>query len=184
MDPHLPSNLMKLALPLALITLVLFLTQRRGMSWTAERGLGLRWPRASQAALWLPLWIAWIALCEVLIPKLGIRQPDPWPEDSELVFAVRVLAIGLVGPALEELIMRGVGIALLRRTRLGARGAVLATAVAWAALHVQYEPALIGLIVLDGIFLGACRVISGSLLLPIAMHAIGNLFSIWQSTHG
>ncbi|HTE06214.1 MAG TPA: CPBP family intramembrane glutamic endopeptidase [Planctomycetota bacterium] len=184
MDGDLQATLLKLLLPAAGIAAVLFGTRRRGMSWHAERGLGLQWPRAAQAAGWMAAWIAWMALTEFAGGWLGVEQPARWGEHSALVFVLRVLAIGLLGPAMEELVMRGAGIALLRRTRLGARGAVVVTAAAWAVLHVQYAPLLIGMIFLDGLFLGACRVRTGSLALPIAMHALGNLFSIWQSTHG
>ncbi len=184
MDAPWVSTLLKLFVPLGASVALLFAAKRRGIAWAADGGLGLRWPRASVAACWLAGWIAWMALSEVVMAQLGVEQPTRWKDYPALIFGMRVAAIGLAGPLLEELLMRGLALNLLRRTKFGVRGAVLLTAAAWALMHVQYEPALLGMIFLDGLFLGTCRVASGSLLLPITMHALGNLYSIWQSTHG
>jgi membrane protease YdiL (CAAX protease family) len=73
---------------------------------------------------------------------------------------------------------------VLRRTRLGIFGAIALTAALWAAIHMQYEPATLALIFIDGLVLGAARHYTRSLYLPIFMHVIGNLFSIWQSLGG
>jgi len=184
-DSQLSSTLIKLLAPLGASVALLFIARKRGIAWGAESGLGLRWPRASVAACWLAGWIGWVALGEVVIAQFGMEQPDRWKDYPPLIFGMRVAAIGLVGPLLEELLFRGLALnLLLRRTKLGVRGAVLLTAAAWALMHMQYEPSLLGMIFLDGLFLGTCRVVSGSLLLPIAMHSLGNLYSIWQSTHG
>ena len=52
-------------------------------------------------------------------------------------------------------------------------------ALGWAAFHVQYGIGTMALIATDGLLLGAARVSSGSLVTPVAMHAMGNLVSIW-----
>src|SRR5262245_43495207 len=136
MDPALSANLPKLALPLGGCGLVLLVTRWRGISWTSDSGLALRWPGAKVAATWLAAWIAWMALGELAASAFGLEQPQSWPEYSPLVFAVRIAAIGLAGPLAEELIMRGLAYSRLRPTRLGVRGAVLVTAAVWAGLHV------------------------------------------------
>jgi hypothetical protein len=181
MDPLLSSTLLKLAIPLATIAAVLYFLRRRGLSWRHE--LGLAAPRAGPAALWLAAWIAWMALTEWAIVTWGLEQARPWPDYPPHIVALRVAAIGLAGPAAEEVVFRGLAIGRLRRTRLGARGAIVLAAVGWAAVHVQYGPATMAQIAADGLLLGAARVTTGSLYVPIAMHALGNLLSIWQSTH-
>jgi len=182
MNPLLSATLLKLAIPLATIAAVLVLVRRRGLDWRGE--LGLVAPRPAPAALWLTAWIGWLALSEWAIVAWGLEQARPWPDYPPLIVALRVAAIGLAGPAAEELVFRGVAIGRLRRTRLGTRGAVVLAAVGWAAVHVQYGPATMLQIAADGLLLGAARVTTGSVYVPIAMHALGNLFSIWQSTHG
>ncbi|MCE9620499.1 MAG: CPBP family intramembrane metalloprotease [Planctomycetes bacterium] len=183
MDPVLQSTLIKLLGPLVACVVLLFVAKKRGIKLRDASGLGLRLPTWTAAAFWLAAWIAWMALSEVALAQFGMEQPKPWPEYSAPIFWMRVAAIGLVGPVLEELVFRGAVLSLIERTRFGLRGAILVTSVAWAAIHVQYAPAFIFLIFLDGIFLGECRVRSGSLILPMAMHSMGNLYSIWQSTH-
>jgi len=181
MDPLLSSTLLKLAVPLATIAAVLFFVRRRGLSWRHE--LGLAAPRAGPAALWLAAWVAWMALTEWAIVTWGLEQARPWPDYPPHIVALRVAAIGLAGPAAEEVVFRGLAVGRLRRTRLGARGAVGLASFGWAAVHVQYGPATMAQIAADGLLLGAARVSTGSLYVPIAMHALGNLLSIWQSTH-
>jgi len=174
--------LTKLLPPLFALAVILLLTRRRGVPW--REGLGLSWPRAPVVAAWFAIWIAWMAVGEVIIQKLGLAQPAPWPDYPPLVFGLRVLAIGLVGPLAEELVVRGLFFYWMRRTPLGTTGAILVGAAAWAAAHVAYDWETIGLIFADGVLLGVCRARSRSVLLPAALHALANLFSIWQSTLG
>lgn len=181
MDHLLRSTLLKLALPVGVSLLLLAVLRRRSATWRAD--LGLRWPAPRAAALWGAVWVAWAAAVEVAIVRLGLEQAEPWPDFPALVVALRVAAIGLAGPFMEELLMRGVLLQRLRATRLGAAGAVVVVAAAWAALHWSYGPSTLGIIFLDGLLLGAVRVRSGSLLLCWALHAAGNLFSIGQSLH-
>jgi membrane protease YdiL (CAAX protease family) len=143
--------------------------------------LGWRWPRPATLAIWLAAWAVWVAVGEYAIDLLGLDQAKPWPDYPLLIVALRVLAIGLLGPLAEELVMRGVLLHRLRATRLGVVGAIVLTAAGWAAMHIQYGAGSIGLIFLDGLILGTARVQSRSLLVPIAMHVAGNLFSIAQS---
>ncbi len=183
MEAQLVSTLGKLAVPLAVIACVLFVARRRGIAWNSDRGLGLCWPPARVAAPWILLWIVWMALGEVAIAALGMEQPARWPDYPPLIFGLRVVAIGIAGPACEELLIRGLVFQRLRDTRLGPGGTIAITAAAWAALHIQYDPSTIAFIFLDGLVLGLARVRSRSVPLPLAMHSLANLFSIWQSTH-
>jgi membrane protease YdiL (CAAX protease family) len=182
MDPQLRSTLLKLAVPLLTITAVLAIIRFRRIP--LREGIGLRWPRASVFAWWLLAWLAWMVLGEVVIAKLGLEQPAPWGPYPPGVFWLRVAMIGLVGPASEELLMRGLAFERLRRTPLRVTGTVIVCAALWAAAHVQYEWSFVAMIFADGLMLGAARAQSGSVLLPFVLHAIGNLYSIWQSTHG
>lgn len=181
MDPVLQSTLLKVALPATIIAVVLVASKVRGFSWGED--LRLVWPRPSLVLLWLVLWVAWVALGELAIRVFGMPPPAPWEAYSPLVFVLRVAAIGILGPASEEMLMRGLIFFRISRTRLGATGAIVICAAAWAAMHYRYDFQTITLIFLDGIVLGMARHHTRSTNVPIVMHSLGNLFSIWQSLH-
>lgn len=179
MDELFRSTLIKLALPAMASALLLFATRRRGISWSDD--LGLRAPRPAPFALWFGIWIVWILVSEVLIRNFKLEQAQPWPAYPPIIVVMRTLAIGFVGPFTEELLMRGVFLDRLRRTRLGPLGAIVVVALLWSSLHYRYGFATVGLIVVDGLLLGLARQRGGSLWIPIAMHVLGNLISIGQS---
>lgn len=182
MDPVLRSTLVKVLLPLLGIGFVLFAAHRRRID--RRDGLGLQPPRPIPALLALTVWIGWMAATEWLIAQWQLEQASPWPDYPTHIVALRILAIGLLGPALEELIFRGVLYHILRQTRLKAAGAIVVLATAWGVMHSSYDPSTVAFIVLDGLLLGAARYTTASIWTPIAMHAMGNLYSIHLSLHG
>jgi uncharacterized protein len=113
----------------------------------------------------------------------GIRAGPgrAWPAYTALIVGLRILAIGVLGPFAEELVMRGLLYNRLRRTALGDIGAIVVSAVGWSALHFHYGIGTLGLITLDGLILGLARYRSGTVWIPAIMHVMGNLFSICQS---
>src|SRR5688572_24518116 len=123
-------------------------------------------------------WIAWVAVEEVAIRLLHLDQARPWPQKDVAIIALRVAAIGVLGPIAEELVCRGLLLGRLMTTRLGVYGSVALIAAAWALVHVQYAWPTLLMIFLDGLILGTARVRSRSVYVPIAMHMAGNLFSI------
>jgi len=179
MDPLLRATLLKLVLPLGIIAIVLVVSKVRGLSWKDD--LGMRWPNPSSWPVWIGVWIAWVALGEVAIRVFGMETAAPWQAYPALIVVLRVAAIGIAGPASEELVMRGALLGKLRATRLGPLGAIAVVAAAWALMHYNYDPMTIGLIFTDGLVLGAARHYGQSIYLPIVMHMMGNLFSIYQS---
>jgi membrane protease YdiL (CAAX protease family) len=56
---------------------------------------------------------------------------------------------------------------------------IAVTAISWAMLHYTYSWTVIAIIVVDGVLLGLVRWKSGSILPPILMHAVYNLYAIW-----
>ena len=173
------STILKVALPAVAIGLLLLACKRRQFSLVED--IGIRPPRFFVAAAFLILWVCLIAVEEYASSSIPGSQAKSWPEYPGYIVALRILAIGLLGPIAEELGFRGLLMAWIRRTRLGIVGAIVITAALWSAMHLQYSPALLMLIFLDGIVLGLARHYSRSLLLPIVMHIGGNLFSISQS---
>lgn len=181
MGPDLQSTLLKLALPAGIVALVLVVAKKRGIRWGED--LRLTWPQPSHLILWMALWVGWVALGELAIRVFDMPQPAPWKAYGPLVLVLRVVAIGVLGPASEELLMRGLLFFRLSRTRLGPTGAIVICAAAWAAMHFGYDWKTITMILLDGIVLGIGRQHTCSVTTPILLHASGNLFSIWQSLH-
>lgn len=107
-----------------------------------------------------------------------------WPSETDDAELLRIIseasapervAIGLVvivlGPAIEEIFFRGALVRPLRR-RYGAAAVVATTAVLFSVAHIEPQKFLpIGLF---GVVLGVLRVVSGSLLPPILLHATYN----------
>jgi membrane protease YdiL (CAAX protease family) len=173
------ATLLKVLVPVAGIGLMLFVARMRNLSLASD--VGLRAPHWGFAALFLALWVLLIAVEEYATRGVAAMQPRLWPAYPPVIIALRILAIGLLGPISEELAFRGVVLAVLRRTRLRVVGAIVLTAALWSVSHLQYAPLLLALIFLDGLVLGAARHFTRSLYVPILMHVAGNLFSISQS---
>ena len=179
MSDLLLSTLGKVLLPAVAVVAMLFAAKRRKLSLADE--IGLKAPKLGIAALCIALWILLIFVEEQLTGSIEDAQAKPWPDYPIVIIVLRVLAIGFIGPIAEELAFRGLLMAALRRLRVAAPWAILLAAALWSIIHLQYSPMLLALIVVDGIALGAARHFSGSLYVPITMHVIGNLFSIYQS---
>ena len=90
-------------------------------------------------------------------------------------------ALVLAAPLFEEVLFRGFLLAGLVRSPLGPAGAVALSAAAWAALHLQYDAYGIATIVVFGVLLGAARVHSGTLLVPLLLHALANAFATLET---
>jgi membrane protease YdiL (CAAX protease family) len=82
-------------------------------------------------------------------------------------------AVSVAAPIGEEITFRG----FLFKTielRFGAVVAIIVTALGWAALHIQYGFVSIASIFAIGLFLGAARYYSRSLILTMILHGIWN----------
>jgi membrane protease YdiL (CAAX protease family) len=89
-------------------------------------------------------------------------------------------AVIVAAPVFEEIFFRGFLLEGLRRSRLGSGGAVVLTALSWAALHIQNGSYEISLIFSLGLALGWVRLRTHSLYPALAMHALVNLVDILQ----
>lgn len=175
MSEHLIPTLLKALLPLLGIVFILFAARRKKLSF--QNDIGLRAPVVSATVLFSVVWIALVATGELF----DASAPKAWKDYPAQIVVLRIVAIGVLGPIAEELAFRGLMLSVLSRTRLGIFGAVVAVATLWAMVHIQYEPATLALLFIDGVVLGFARHFTRSLYVPIAMHIGANLFSIAQS---
>jgi membrane protease YdiL (CAAX protease family) len=167
-----------LAPAVALAALVVALKLRR-RSLTEE--LALVWPGLGRALPWLAGFAVLVAAEAMLEPRLGIPPAEPWgARYVGAERALRVLGIVLVAPTAEELIFRGAVFTQLARSPLRSAGAAVLAAALFAALHVQYGPAEMGLVLVDGLFFGAARALTGSSLVPLLCHMGGNGYAAWE----
>jgi len=91
----------------------------------------------------------------------------------KVAFAIVVLA-----PICEELIFRGYLFKVLRPTWLGASGTIVLSSALFMFFHYgQYQWPILVSIFLFSILLGYLREKSGSVYLPMIMHALNNLIS-------
>lgn len=87
------------------------------------------------------------------------------------------VAYALLGaPLCEELIFRGLGVAVAR-PGLGERGAIAFTGVVFGLLHGA-DPQAVPPLILLGLILGWLRVRSGSIWPPLALHVANNALAV------
>lgn len=182
MDSLLARTLLKLLPPLVGAGAVVLVSSKRRPRWRDE--LGWRAPKPVALLGWIAVWVVWIAVSELCLRLLGMGPPKPWPAYPLLIVILRVAAIGMAGPLSEEIIARGFLFGRLKDTRLGPWGAIVLVSLLWTAMHYRYGPATLAFVFLDGLLLGAARHTTSSIWPPVAMHTIGNLFSIFQSLTG
>jgi len=87
------------------------------------------------------------------------------------------IAVVIFAPVFEESFFRGFLFAGLVKSRLGAVGTILLTAVIFGVLHFQYNWAGMGEVIILGIVLGTVRLKSGSLFASIAVHSFWNFIA-------
>lgn len=88
------------------------------------------------------------------------------------------IAIAIFAPVLEELVFRGYLFAAWRQTRLGLSGTLVLTSSIFTALHIgQYGVLLLIILFIFSIILGLARERTGSLWVPIILHALNNVIS-------
>jgi membrane protease YdiL (CAAX protease family) len=129
--------------------------------------------------LWLLLYAAVILGSNYLMNWRGPWDFTEWRQALWLVDILRVLAVGILGPTAEEIIFRGFFFTRLARTRLGVAGAIALTAIGWGASHYTYTPGVIALLMFAGMLLGLARLKTKSVITPILMHMMWNLYAVW-----
>jgi membrane protease YdiL (CAAX protease family) len=83
-------------------------------------------------------------------------------------------AVMVAAPLAEEFIFRGFFLPGLIHSRLGPVGAIVATSLAFAALHTQYDLYGMAVIAAIGMVLGFARWRTGSLWLCVSLHCLLN----------
>ena len=133
---------------------------------------------------WLLATMGVAAAFDIAAYLAGRPDGSDWMPDvvrSAVFVPLLALALVVLAPLLEETFFRGFLFEGLRHSRIGTWGAVLVAAVLWGLLHLQYGWFYITQIVVLGVLLGAARVKTGSLVTPIAMHALVNTAATLQA---
>ena len=172
MDP-IASAALKAAIAGGGIVLVLYKTRR-----LPREEMGLVRPTILPALIIAALYLGWMFGTDAVMHWRGPWDFTPWLAAPLLASILRVLAVGIFGPIVEELIFRGWIFGLLQK-RAGPGLTILLTAAGWSLLHYEYSWAVIGVIFVDGLLLGLARWRSGSVYPPIAMHILYNLYAVW-----
>jgi len=171
------KTLFKVAVPLLMMAVAALVARRRNLSWKDD--VGLCGGPAGATVRWLAVYVAWMLGTNAAIDWRGPWDFAPWRSAPWLVDIGRVVAVSLLGPLAEELLFRGVLYGWLTRVRVPVVLTVFVVAVLWAALHWTYSPQVIALLFVDGLFLGAARAQTKSLVAPVLMHVAWNLYAIW-----
>lgn len=171
------SPVMKLLLPVATLLVITAIVRARGLSW---QNLGAVAPPWKSAVAWTVGWIVWIALAEVLATRLGAAPAERWPVRSGSTLAILFVGMVLLAPLAEELLFRGLVYWRVAQTPAGVPGAILAGAVIFTVIHLQYGFREWLFILADGILLGLARYQSKSVWLTTFLHALGNLYAYSQ----
>ena len=166
----------KVLVPVAAGGALLAASRRRRLSWRDD--LGIAPPPAARTAAWIAVWLVWMLGTNLAMGWRGPWDFAPWVRAGLVTAIARVLAVGILGPIVEELLFRGFLLHRLR-VRMDARRAVAITAALWAVIHLGYPPPIIILFFGSGLLLGAARVNCRSVIVPIIMHVIWNLYAVW-----
>lgn len=158
------------------VLILLVVRLRKGASMRDY--LALRRPSWGALASWIAVAAIAVVALDVVTLLLDREVVPEWWRDVHanakapllLMFASVVAA-----PLFEEFFFRGFLFQGFVRSGLGATGTIIVTSALWAAVHSQYGPYEIVQIFILGLVLGIARHRSGSLVVPLVVHAAINL---------
>lgn len=164
--------------PVTLLLLVLFIKLRKGISVTEY--IGLYTFDTTKQFKWCGLLLLFLVFTEFISqiidrPFVPEFMDEAFHSAENLYLLFAALVIG--APITEEFLFRGFLITGFSRSRLGWHGAIIFTAILWAAIHVQYDWYDISWIVFLGLVLGYAKKDTGSIYVPLIMHALVNTLS-------
>jgi uncharacterized protein len=128
---------------------------------------------------WLGLLGGLLVIEELLAIALGHSRSGSMSVAYATANHVWLLWIALViaAPLFEEMLFRGFLLKGFATSFMGPIGAVVVTSGVWAVLHVQYDAFDMATVFCSGLLLGTARLVTGSLLVPLALHAAVNLLA-------
>ncbi|HZN13711.1 MAG TPA: CPBP family intramembrane glutamic endopeptidase [Acidimicrobiales bacterium] len=149
------------------------------LSWGDD--FGVRVPSLASAGAWGAGFVALVVAQEVIGHRLW-STVDTWPDAwSGIRVAVRAVTIVVAAPISEELLYRG-----LLFTRIADWGgvviAVAFTAIVSTIAHGRRGATVRMMILADAAYYGCARAVTGSVVLPIAFHCVGNAYAVYERT--
>jgi membrane protease YdiL (CAAX protease family) len=159
---------------------LLFLFARRAATSAAEY-LGLIWPRRSEVIFGVAAIVGLMIIGDALSWLLGRSFVTPFQIDIYTTASTGGwlvwlwLAIVVATPIGEEIIFRGFLFRGWLKSPRDVWPVIVATALLWAIIHLQYDWYVIGQIFVGGVFLGWIRWATGSTILTIMLHALINI---------
>lgn len=159
-----------------MLPLLLAISQFREQSRWMTLGVG-RFPARSLLA-WLPVLAVFMVLQMLAVRLFAIDPGEFMRSLAGSRHLLLILVMVLVAPVLEELLFRGYLFRAWRHTRLGLTGTLLLTSLLFTAIHgAQYHFLQLAFVFVLSLILGIARERSGSVLLPMLLHALNNLVS-------
>jgi membrane protease YdiL (CAAX protease family) len=165
----------------AALGLVALLVRSRGATMREYLALGPVRPKA--AFLWILGTLAFLASYDVVSTALDRPVvPDFMVKAYESAGFLPLLwiAVALVAPFWEEMVFRGFGFRGLRPSRLGLAAAIGIPTLFWACLHLQYDAFDMTYVFLLGVLFGLAREHTGTVTMPILLHALTNALATLQ----
>lgn len=163
----------------------------RGLSFAQGLGMGLprvwwSWLVAIPATFFFVLFAG--GLMQLVFPQKEVEPFMIEMIDGTDNYALLLLGVVVAAPVFEELFFRGFLQEGLGRSRLTRWGAVLVLALVFSLIHGQYEnPQAFVMLFGLGVLFGVAKEVTGSVWVPVAMHAFNNLFatvSVWLMANG
>jgi len=175
------NDLIRIAItPAALIAGSLAGRIRLRLEWGS--GMGMQLPTFRHAASFGALFLVLVAIHELIswwFDHGGVAS-DWRAKYGGATLVLRVVFAVLVYPFAEELFFRGLLLGAIS-SRMGSVFGVVVTALLFTSLHSLQGLSLGALqIFVDGLFFAGVRLRSGSLLLPLAFHVLGNGIAVFQ----
>lgn len=142
----------------------------------SQLDLGLRRPALAGALPWAGLFALWCAVETVIVVTFWPVDVDSrWLEEIGRLSPLEYFLLSVVlDPLWEELFFRGAMFSALIR-RWGIWVAALVPSLLWGLIHTQYEWWYMASIAGSGVVLAMVRWKSGSIWLPLGLHAGFNL---------
>ncbi len=165
------------------LLILLITSRRRGVTWMAY--LAIRRPPTKELLVWLGITVAVVVLLGIIGMLLN-RPPiqEFWVEVYSSSSKLLLLVVAVIAaPLFEESLFRGFLFRGWSQSKLGSTGTILLTAALFTVLHVEDNAFDFGQIFVLGIVLGIARHRSGTLVVPVAMHALNNVLAFLQTAY-